>query len=130
MKSRVSVALHAGREAVGTCGRCGNHFCEVCRTRWRDQILCAACADHALESREATPEQERAHYRQALLGLLMAVGAWTVFFLGVFVLVLAALADGNPLLILIVLSLFISAMLLAVVGTGLATAALRCAAGT
>jgi hypothetical protein len=118
-------ALHAGRETVGTCGRCGNYFCEVCRTRWRDQILCAACTEHALESREATPEQVRAHFRQALLGLLMGLGAWCFFILGQLVIVGAVFADRNPLLALLGLLLVVSAVLLAVVGTGQAAAALR-----
>jgi hypothetical protein len=118
-------ALHAGRETVGTCGRCGNYFCEVCRTRWRDQILCAACGERVLASREATPEQVRAHFRQALLGLLMGLGAWGFFILGQLVLVGAIFADRNPLLALIGLLMVVSSVLLAVVGTGQAAAALR-----
>jgi hypothetical protein len=121
-------ALHAGCEAVGTCGRCGNYFCEVCRTRWRDQILCTACVERALASREATPEQTRAHFRQALFGLLMGLGAWVVFILGLLIVGVAAVASNsfvNPLVLLLVLLFFISAMLLAVMGTGHAVAALR-----
>jgi hypothetical protein len=118
-------ALHAGRETVGTCGRCGNYFCEVCRTRWRDQILCVACAERALASREATPEQARTHFRQALTGLVLGLGAWAVFILGVFCLLVAAALRNNPLLALLVVMLFIAAMLLAVIGTGHAAAALR-----
>jgi hypothetical protein len=118
-------ALHLGRETVGTCGRCGNYFCEVCRTRWRDQILCAACAERALASREATPEQARAHFRQALLGLLMGLGAWCFFILGQLVILGALVTNRNPLLILVGLLLIVSAVLLAVVGTGQAAAALR-----
>lgn len=118
-------ALHAGRETVGTCGRCGNYFCEVCRTRWRNQILCAACADRALASREATPEQARTHFRQALLGLLMGLGAWCFFLLGQLLILGALFAERNPLLILLGLLLVVSAVLLAVVGTGQAAAALR-----
>jgi hypothetical protein len=118
-------ALHAGREAIGTCGRCGNYFCEVCCTRWRNQTLCAACVERALAAREATPEQAHAHFRQALFGLLMGLGAWAVFFLGFLVLVTAVLANNNPVLVLLGLMSFISAMLLAVMGTGHAVAALQ-----
>jgi hypothetical protein len=120
-------ALHAGREAVGTCGRCGNYFCEVCRTRWREQILCIACAERALSSREATPEQARAHFRQALLGLLLGLVAWGVFILGI-VLIAASVVANPPTVIilrLLVVLFFIGAMLLAVIGTGHAVAALR-----
>jgi hypothetical protein len=121
-------ALHAGREAVGTCRRCGNYICEVCRTRWRKQILCTACVERALASREATPEQARRHFRQALFGLLMGLGAWMVFILGLLMVGAAAVANNsfiNPIVLLFVLLLFMSAMLLAVMGTGLAVAALR-----
>lgn len=118
-------ALHAGREAVGTCGRCGNYFCEVCRTRWRDQVLCVACVERAFASREATPEQTRAHFRQALLGLVMGVGAWVVFILGLLLLSVIVIAKDYVILILLVLLFFVSAMLLAVAGIGHAVAALR-----
>lgn len=118
-------ALHAGRETVGTCGRCGNYFCEVCRTRWRDQILCSACAERALASREATPEQARAHFRQALLGLLLSLGAWPVFILGLASAVGTRVAGNNIFLALFALVLVVSAVLMAVVGTGQAAAALR-----
>lgn len=118
-------ALHTRREAVGTCGRCGNYFCEVCRTRWRDQILCAACAERALASREATPEQARAHFRQALLGLLLSLGAWPVFIVGLASAVGTRVAGGNILLALVAVVLVVSAVLMAVVGTGQAAAALR-----
>ena len=77
---------------------------------------------------EATPEQARAHFRQALLGLLMGLGAWVVFILGVLTVGVAAIAGNtslNLVLILLVLLLFMSAMLLGVIGTGLAVAALR-----
>lgn len=118
-------ALHTGREAVDTCGRCGNYFCEVCRTRWRDQVLCAACVERALASREATPEQARTHFRQALVGLLMGLGAWMVFILGLLLVFVAVLANNNLFLLLLVVLLFVAAMLLAVIGTGHAVAALR-----
>jgi hypothetical protein len=118
-------AIHIGRETVGTCARCGNYFCEVCRTRWRDQILCAACAERALASREATPEQVRAHFRQALLGLLMSLGAWPLFIVGQILAVAAALSGGNVLLALLMLVLIVGAVLFAVLGTGQAVAALR-----
>jgi hypothetical protein len=117
-------ALHPGSEAVGACGRCGNYYCEVCRTRWRDKLLCAACVERALESREATPEQARAHFRQALFGLVLGLGAWMVFFPG-FLLAIVAIASGTRLLLLLAVLLFISAMLLAVAGTGHAVAAVR-----
>jgi|SRR5579875_690953 len=118
-------ALHAGREAAGTCSRCGNYFCPVCSTRWRDRVFCVACAERALAAREATPEQAQAHYHLALFGLLMGLGAWVAFLLGLLVLVVIAVIHEFFVLILFVLFLFGIAMLLAVMGTGHAVAALR-----
>jgi hypothetical protein len=116
--------LHAGREAVGTCRRCGNYFCEVCRTRWRDQILCVACVERVLEAREATPEQARAHFRQAILGLLMGGGAWVVMLLAV-LLAGVSVISKNVLLVLLAFLLLLGAPLLGVLGLGQAAAALR-----
>jgi hypothetical protein len=117
-------ALHAGQEAVGTCSRCGNYFCEVCRTRWRDQILCPACVERALQSREATPEQARAHLRQAVLGLLLGLGAWGVLLAGFLVVVSAAALKAVP-LILVAFLLIVGSALVGVLGLGQSAAALR-----
>jgi hypothetical protein len=118
-------AVHAGREAAGTCGRCGNFFCEVCRTRWRDRILCAACAERALASREATPEQERAHYRQALFGLLMGLGAWAMFVFAQAIVVGVLVSGVGRVLILFGFLFMVGSMLLGVIGMGQAAAAVR-----
>ncbi len=117
-------ALHAGRESVGTCGRCGNYFCVVCRTRWRDQVLCPACVERALAAREATPEQDRAHSRQDLLGVLLGIGAWGAIIIGI-LLASAAEAFEAPVLVLPFLLLIPTAILLSVLGLGQAAAALR-----
>jgi hypothetical protein len=114
-------------EAVGTCARCGTYLCEVCRTRWRDQVLCAACVDRALESREAAPEQSRAHLRQAALSLVLGGLAWGVSLLAWLVLVLILGAGGKVAMgavVLVVLVLLLDT-LPAVLGVGQAVAALR-----
>jgi hypothetical protein len=117
-------AVHAGQEAVGTCGRCGNYFCEICRTRWRNQILCPACVERALQSREATPEQARAHLRQAVLGLLLGLGAWGTLLAGLLVAVSAAALKAIP-LILVAFLLLVGSALVGVLGLGQSAAALR-----
>jgi hypothetical protein len=111
---------------VGTCGRCGNYLCEVCRTRWRGQVVCAACVDRALESREAAPEEARAHLRQAVLGLALGGAAWGLFLL-FFLLGAAAGASGQPsaALAFLVLIVLLGTLLSAALGLGQAAAALR-----
>jgi hypothetical protein len=70
--------VHAGVESVGACARCGAAVCEVCRTRWRNQVLCVACVNRALGAGEATPDQEREHARAARLALVLSGGAWAL----------------------------------------------------
>ncbi len=68
--------VHPGNESIGTCTRCGNFYCEICRCKWRGQLLCAACVERALDTSEGAPEQARTHFRQALLSLIFGLGAW------------------------------------------------------
>jgi hypothetical protein len=121
-------AAHPGIEVVGTCGRCGNYLCEVCRTRWRGQIVCAACVDRALESREAAPEEARAHLRQAILSLVLGGGAWVLFLLILTVAGVAARANNGQIplaLASLLLVVLLGALLPAALGLGQAAAALR-----
>ena len=82
-------AVHPSNPAVGTCQRCGNFHCAVCRTRWRGQVLCLACVERAFETNEAAPEEARTHFRQALWSLICGIGGWL---LGLAGLVLTAIA--------------------------------------
>jgi hypothetical protein len=121
---------HPGVAVVGTCTRCGNYLCEVCRTRWRDQVVCAACVSRALEQREAAPGQVRAHRRQALLGFSLGLTAWALGVGSLLFLVLLVQQDpddkGSLLLggLLALLALPLGA-LAAVLGLGQAVTALR-----
>ncbi len=121
-------AIHAGRLSVGTCGRCGNYLCEVCRTAWRDQILCVACVDRLLEGPQATPEQARAHTRAAVLSIVLGGSAW-VLAIAALVIVAVAVAGGgsgvSPVLALLALGILLSGASAACVGAGQAIAALR-----
>jgi hypothetical protein len=120
--------VHAGVESVGVCGRCGNYLCEVCRTRWRNGILCAACVNRALESREGTPEQARTHFRHALAALLLGVGAWVVGVLTYIVIgVVVTSSPGPEAILLVFLGVLVlaGAVLAGALGVGQAVAALR-----
>jgi hypothetical protein len=129
-------SVHPECESVGPCGRCGNFMCETCRTRWRDQILCAACVDRALESKEAAPEQSRSHFRQALTALLLGVGAWALGVVGFIVAVVAVIAAGGKqtpattaIAGLIILVMFAAGGAVALFGIGQAVAVLRVRGG-
>jgi hypothetical protein len=36
-------ALHAEREALVTCARCGSYLCAVCMSSWEGKIVCISC---------------------------------------------------------------------------------------
>jgi hypothetical protein len=102
-------------------------MCEICRTRWRDKVLCIACVNRALESREAAPEQVRAHLRQSVLSLALGIGGWAVILL-VFFLIGALIAAGGvgPVLVgLLVIVGVLAGGFIASLGLGQAAAALR-----
>ena len=98
-EGEAACAAHPKNESIGPCGRCGNYLCEICRTRWREQVLCAACVERALASDEATPEQAKAAFRQALMALLLGVGAWVIAILA-FVMFIVAASNSEPSIIM------------------------------
>jgi hypothetical protein len=126
-EGEAACAVHPGNESIGTCARCGNYICAVCRSSWRDQVVCAACVDRALETREAAPEQVRAHARQALLSLVLGLVAWVVAGLSFLAVVLLAAAQGevNAVLGFLLLAGFLCAAVVALFGVGQGSAALR-----
>jgi hypothetical protein len=128
-EGEAACAVHPTNESVGTCARCGNYLCEVCRSRWRDQILCAACVARYLEAREAGSEQTRASLRRALLALGLGIGAWALCLLGFLLASLVATAAGGAGAVivagLLAIIVFLAASVLALFGVGQAAAVLR-----
>jgi hypothetical protein len=118
---------HPANEAGGTCARCGNYLCEVCRTRWRDQLICTACIDRALESKEAAPDQKRGQRRQAILGVVLGGTAWVVAGLGILLAAVGVVVPGRAGLLLRVIAtlVLLAVALLALFGVGQAATALR-----
>lgn len=117
-------AVHPQNAAVGTCQRCGNYQCRVCRTRQRDRSLCPACIERALEARELSPEASRAHFRQALLALIAGVAAWVLCLIG-FVCAGMAVVSENIGLVLIALMLLLGSVVPSALGLGQGATAVR-----
>jgi len=113
--------VHPENTALGTCARCGNYLCVVCRTRWRDRWLCAACVDLALERKEAVPAQAAAHLRQALLALGLGGGCWALILLCI----LFAVASQNIGAAIIALLVTLVSPLPSAIGLGQGIAAIR-----
>ena len=65
-------AVHPGNPAVAPCKRCGTFMCGLCRTRWDEKSLCLACVERLMSGAESTPEEAKAHRRQAALALVLA----------------------------------------------------------
>jgi hypothetical protein len=120
--------LHASSPAVDACQRCGNFYCEVCRTRWHGQVLCLACIERAFETREADPAEARAHYQQALWSFICGLGSWALGLVG-FVLMIVGfrLGPDSPGVIAIVpgVLLLMVGPLFALPGVGLGLSAIR-----
>lgn len=117
--------LHQGNLAIGTCKRCGNFFCPVCRTRWKEQILCSACVERLVSNQEANPEESAAHGRQAILGLILGVAAWLLVGLGGLTLMLASGRPDQTTSLLLAAVLVISSLIPAILGLGQAASAIR-----
>ena len=119
-------AIHPHNLAGGTCQRCGNYLCAVCRTRYRARYLCLGCVERALEAKEQAPEEARAHLRQAVLSLVFGIGGWLLL-AGIFLLVAATAGRGDiqiAALFLVGLGMLASPAF-GVLGLGQAAAAIR-----
>jgi hypothetical protein len=128
-----SCAVHEAVETVGVCARCGNYLCEVCRTQWRGQIVCGACVQRALESKEASPETARGSFLQALLSIGLGIGAWVLMPIGLLVMGVAVLVGSMAAqLILLLLGMIVLAVAvgMAVFGIGSAATVLRMRGGS
>jgi hypothetical protein len=114
---------------VGTCRRCGNYLCTVCRTRWRGFSWCTACVDRALQSKEVSPEEARVHLRQGILGLVSGLAGWVVCLLGFAVIGIGIVAPGQEQANLVLVGLgsiiLMASPLLSVFGIGQSAAAIR-----
>ena len=93
-------AAHPKNESIGPCSRCGNYLCEICRTRWRDQILCAACIERALASDEATPETGKGRVSPGAGGVATRRRhAWVIALLALVFFVVAA-SSSEPTIVM------------------------------
>lgn len=116
-------ALHPENVSMGCCRRCGRPFCPVCRTRWRDTILCFRCVEAYLLGREIAPEEHADHFRLAFYSCLFGGGAWVC--LGLAITTAIAAADGSFGLLALTVTLAVIAVANGTIGLGQATEAVR-----
>ena len=102
-------ATHANRPAVDVCRVCRTHVCALCRTRWRDQAVCPACAERELARPDRGAADERSQRRLAVWSLVFGVTGWLLLALSVLPFVLAR-QPSKELAILALLVLLVSAV--------------------
>lgn len=119
-------AVHAMNESLGPCRRCGQPMCEICRCAWQRELICAACAERALEAGPGPGDPGHVPTRQAGLSVVFGVLAWLLGAGGVGLAgVIGQLTGPVALLLLFVtFGLFAAAVGLAVSSLGQGTAAL------
>jgi hypothetical protein len=120
--------IHPQNAAIGTCQRCGNYLCRVCRTRWREQTYCTTCVERALDAGDAAPQEARAHLRNAVLGVVFGVVAWVLFLVGGVLTVVGASQFNDPghaVLMVLGLGLMTPGPFLSVFGVGHGASAVR-----
>src|SRR6266851_3591312 len=117
-------AVHRRNPAQSTCQRCGNYMCQVCRTRFRARSLCTACVDRVLESQEATPQDGRAHFWQAILAIISGVAGWAITLFGLILIGVGVESDSMPLVGVGGLVILASPVT-AIAGVGLGASAIR-----
>ncbi len=118
-------AIHTKNAAVGTCKRCGNFYCPVCRTRYSERVLCLACVERQLSKESHQAKVERIHHRQALWGFLLGFGAWVLFVSAIALLTPWAGTTPHPEIAALAFFLVIVSLLPSVIGLGQSTAAIR-----
>jgi hypothetical protein len=122
---RGACAVHPANVAAGTCQRCGNFICRVCRTPWGGSNLCLACAQRLAQDQERSPQDPRSHRRQAVAALVCGLAAWGTILAAILLVTLAGTSRAaRGLVFLSGILLFIS-FLPAVFGVGQGVAAVR-----
>ena len=124
-RDRGACTVHPANVAVGTCQRCGNFVCRVCRTRWEDLNVCLACAERLARDRERGPQDPRIHRRQAVLALACGLIAWGTILGGGLLVVLAGTSRATVGLAVLAVILVAFSFLPAVFGVGQGAAAAR-----
>jgi len=115
-------AVHPGNPAVGPCKRCGTFMCGICRSRWNERTLCVACIDRILTSGgDDTAQEQKAHRRQALLGVVLGVAGWLL----ALPLVLARGVGTNPQILMALLLVALLSLIPGLFGVGQAASAIR-----
>lgn len=116
-------AVHPGNVAVGTCKRCGTFMCGICRSRWNERTLCVACIDRMMTGAtgDDTGQEQSAHRRQALLGLILGIVGWL---LALPLLIARSVGPERDLMVALLLIALLS-LIPTLFGVGQAAAAIR-----
>jgi len=118
-------ATHPESEAYGKCRRCGKLVCNVCRTRWYDQVVCPPCLTQMLEGEEPNPRDQGMQRRLAAWSMVLALLGWLTLICAVIPLrVMYSSAPGGGLRTFAIL-LFLGSLIPAVFAIGQAMSVVR-----
>lgn len=122
-------AIHPGNQAISVCARCQGGACEVCRTRWRDQVLCIACVESDIVSSRGTEALKKRNGQYASYSCVLSATAWAGFVLTCLTLALICWVSGSSDLssgvLLVLLALYLAAGVIALFGIGFGLTVMR-----
>jgi len=99
-------------------------MCSACWTRWNRLSICPNCLTRALEGSETSPNEERAHLRQAILAILFGGLAWGITIFSIIIMIVG-FANQRVEVAGIGVLVILGSPLPAVLGVGQGAAAIR-----
>lgn len=124
----LNCAIHPDSESLGACNRCGNQYCETCRCRWFNQVLCSACVKKLILSGSTqNPLEQNKQHRQAVWSLVCGTIA-IMLMITIFQIVSLAKTKESPSEIawaILLFTLFPVLLVTTVFAIGLGSAAIR-----
>jgi hypothetical protein len=118
-------AVHPDVEAYGKCRSCGKLMCQVCRTRWYDQLVCPACLTGMLEGSEANPREQKLQSRTAGWSAMLSFAAWLMLICALIPLGVMYGREASPALRTFAAILFFGSLIPAAFAVGQAMSVIR-----
>jgi len=118
---------HPENVSVGTCQRCGNFVCVVCRTAWQKRTLCVECVTRALDDR--TPTAVVGQITASALSIILGIVAWVIMAGAIILAAAAMLAQENLVLVALAGLMIMGSAVPSLLGLGQGASAIRARGG-
>ena len=116
---------HPQSGTVAKCSRCDAPVCQVCRTRWHEEIVCPQCVDNSLADDEPSPLEAQMQTKQAWFSVILAVFSWLLLLMTLAPLATFHTGTVQATIRFVTYLLYFGSMVPAVFGLGFAFAAIR-----